>query len=252
MIGSAYCIRALRGRRRASAAAPGSGRSTRRAGRPRRPPARRLRAQPRRPRPPLADRPPRVLRQRRRRATSPRTRPASSPSATRSSPAAATRTSRRGPTSPSSTRSRPACARPPSTTLIDIGEPGRRVRCDMAMLMLNDVFARTWGEPAGPAPASEYWTDVIAAVRGRPSRTSCSSPRPTGTWSGSSSSSGFDHCYDKRLYDRLVARRCRRRSAATCGAELELPASASCASSRTTTSRAPRRARGRTRNGPPR
>src|SRR4051812_21629618 len=27
------------------------------------------------------------------------------------------------------------------------------VRCDMAMLMTNEVFARTWGERIGPAPA---------------------------------------------------------------------------------------------------
>ena len=32
------------------------------------------------------------------------------------------------------------------------------VRCDMAMLMMNDAFARTWGDRAGPVPAAEYWT----------------------------------------------------------------------------------------------
>src|SRR5262245_13135696 len=38
------------------------------------------------------------------------------------------------------------------------------VRCDMAMLLLNDVFARNWeGFPSsGPAPASEFWADAIA------------------------------------------------------------------------------------------
>ena len=50
---------------------------------------------------------------------------------------------------------------------------------------------------------------------------------------------GFDLCYDKRLYDRLVARGRRRRCAGTCR---PTPATRSgcCASSRTTTSRAPR------------
>ncbi len=28
------------------------------------------------------------------------------------------------------------------------------MRCDMAMLMTNEVFARTWGERAGPAPTA--------------------------------------------------------------------------------------------------
>src|SRR5262245_36253468 len=32
------------------------------------------------------------------------------------------------------------------------------VRCDMAMLMMNDVFERTWGARAGARPADEYWT----------------------------------------------------------------------------------------------
>jgi hypothetical protein len=53
------------------------------------------------------------------------------------------------------------------------------------------------------APATEYWADVIGAIRAL-TPTSCSSPRPTGTWSGTLQQLGFDHCYDKRLYDRLL------------------------------------------------
>ena len=64
------------------------------------------------------------------------------------------------------------------------------------------MFARTWGDRAGPVPPTEYWSEVLPAVR-RATPTSRSWPRPTGTASGTSSSSGFDHCYDKRLYDRL-------------------------------------------------
>ena len=37
-------------------------------------------------------------------------------------------------------------------TLIDIGNQADGVRCDMAMLLLNDVFQRTWGERAGAVP----------------------------------------------------------------------------------------------------
>ena len=44
-----------------------------------------------------------------------------------------------------------------AATLIDIGGQCDGLRCDMAMLMTNEVFARTWGDRAGPAPAEEYW-----------------------------------------------------------------------------------------------
>ena len=37
----------------------------------------------------------------------------------------------------------------------------------MAMLMTNEVFARTWGERAGPAPQAEYWPALIGARQGR-------------------------------------------------------------------------------------
>jgi hypothetical protein len=50
-------------------------------------------------------------------------------------------------------------------TLVDIGHLADGVRCDMAMLLLNDVFRRIWGDRPGPVPATEYWADVISAVR---------------------------------------------------------------------------------------
>jgi glycosidase len=43
------------------------------------------------------------------------------------------------------------------------------IRCDMAMLLLNQTFERTWGcrggYPAGKHPETEYWQDVIQAVQ---------------------------------------------------------------------------------------
>ena len=50
-------------------------------------------------------------------------------------------------------------------TLGSIADQCDGVRCDMAMLMMNDVFARTWGTRVGPAPDADYWPTVIAAVR---------------------------------------------------------------------------------------
>ena len=37
-----------------------------------------------------------------------------------------------------------------AATLADIASQCDGIRCDMAMLMINDVFAKTWGERAGP------------------------------------------------------------------------------------------------------
>ena len=31
------------------------------------------------------------------------------------------------------------------------------LRCDMAMLVTNEVFGKAWGEHAGPAPTEEFW-----------------------------------------------------------------------------------------------
>jgi Alpha amylase, catalytic domain len=77
------------------------------------------------------------------------------------------------------------------------------VRCDMAMLMLNDVFARTWGERAGPPPATEYWSEVIAAVRAQhPAFRFLAEAYWDREWD--LQQLGFDGCYDKRLYDRLA------------------------------------------------
>jgi hypothetical protein len=88
-------------------------------------------------------------------------------------------------------------------TLIDIGRLADGVRCDMAMLMLNDVFRRTWGERPGPMPGTEYWTDVIAAVRAaHPEMLFVAEAYWDLEWQ--LQQLGFDYCYDKRLYDRLL------------------------------------------------
>ena len=50
-------------------------------------------------------------------------------------------------------------------TVRSIADQCDGVRCDMAMLVMNDVFARTWGARVGPAPGAEYWPTVITAVR---------------------------------------------------------------------------------------
>jgi glycosidase len=78
------------------------------------------------------------------------------------------------------------------------------VRCDMAMLMMNDTFQRTWGERGGPRPADDYWPTVIPAVKsGHPAFVFLAEAYWDLEWA--LQQQGFDYCYDKRLYDRLVS-----------------------------------------------
>jgi hypothetical protein len=78
------------------------------------------------------------------------------------------------------------------------------VRCDMAMLVTNDVFARTWGERAGPPPTSDYWPTIIDAVRATHPHFGFIAESYWDT-EAALQAQGFDLCYDKRLYDELVA-----------------------------------------------
>ncbi|MGB6482855.1 MAG: alpha-amylase family glycosyl hydrolase [Candidatus Acidiferrales bacterium] len=75
------------------------------------------------------------------------------------------------------------------------------VRCDMAMLVLNDIFARTWGPllAGRKPPPREFWTEAIAAL---PQEFvwlaevywNCEAPIQA---------LGFQFTYDKGLYDAL-------------------------------------------------
>lgn len=89
-------------------------------------------------------------------------------------------------------------------TLRDIGDQCDGVRCDMAMLPMTAVFSRTWGDRAGAPPEQEYWPEVIGAVREtHPDLEFMAEAYWDLEWD--LQQQGFDHCYDKRLYDRLVA-----------------------------------------------
>ena len=76
------------------------------------------------------------------------------------------------------------------------------IRCDMAMLLLNSIFERTWGSRAGKRPATEYWHDLIPAVKKtHPDFLFVAEAYWDLEWE--LQQQGFDFCYDKRLYDRL-------------------------------------------------
>jgi hypothetical protein len=81
-----------------------------------------------------------------------------------------------------------------------IAEHADGVRCDMAMLVLNQVFQRTWGGLLGKQkpPETEFWQDAITAV-------------PSLIWmaevywdlEAQLQQLGFDFTYDKEFHDRL-------------------------------------------------
>lgn len=71
------------------------------------------------------------------------------------------------------------------------------VRCDMAMLVLHDVFERTWGRTA-----PMFWPNAIAHVREKqPGFVVMAEVYWDLEWT--MQRQGFDYAYDKRLYDRL-------------------------------------------------
>ena len=86
-------------------------------------------------------------------------------------------------------------------TLVEISKHCDGLRCDMAMLVLNDIFSKTWAHllQSRTLPAGEFWPDAIAALP------------PDFLWMAevywdmewSLQQLGFSYTYDKRLYDRL-------------------------------------------------
>lgn len=77
------------------------------------------------------------------------------------------------------------------------------IRCDMAMLLTNRIFRKTWGDKAGPVPSTEYWDQIIPLIK---------KEHPNFLFIGEvywdmeweMLQQGFDYCYDKRLYDRMM------------------------------------------------
>ncbi|HEU4391545.1 MAG TPA: alpha-amylase family glycosyl hydrolase, partial [Blastocatellia bacterium] len=84
------------------------------------------------------------------------------------------------------------------TEMVKIAGQCDGVRCDMAMLVLPDVFERTWGIKAQP-----FWPKATARVRERvPDFVFMAEVYWDLEWT--LQQQGFDYTYDKRLYDRLV------------------------------------------------
>ena len=74
------------------------------------------------------------------------------------------------------------------------------VRCDMAMLVLSEIFTSTWrGLAASGESGWEFWSDARAAL---PGFALIAEVYWDLEWR--LQQLGFDYTYDKRLYDRLL------------------------------------------------
>lgn len=81
--------------------------------------------------------------------------------------------------------------------LLRIGAQCDAVRCDMAMLLLPEVFERTWSRPCQP-----FWSEATSRVR-EIFPTFCFMAEVYWDMEWALQQQGFDYTYDKRLYDRL-------------------------------------------------
>ena len=87
-------------------------------------------------------------------------------------------------------------------TVSEIAEQCDGIRCDMAMLLLNTIFERTWGARAGTRPVDDYWTTLIPAIKTKwPEFRFIAEAYWDLEWE--LQQQGFNHCYDKQLYDRM-------------------------------------------------
>jgi glycosidase len=89
-------------------------------------------------------------------------------------------------------------------TLYEIASQCDGVRCDMAMLIIPEIFKQTWGAWSGPNPVERsFWEEAIRSVAER---------HPNFVFLAESywnkeaqlQSKGFHFTYDKILYDRLL------------------------------------------------
>jgi hypothetical protein len=96
--------------------------------------------------------------------------------------------------------------------LASVAERCDGLRCDMAMLALPDVFARTWqhvpidradAEAEADVDPGEFWADAIAQVRRTHGAFTFLAEAYWGL-EGRLCELGFDYAYDKQLYDLLV------------------------------------------------
>ncbi len=94
--------------------------------------------------------------------------------------------------------SNPSAVNAMTGELLKISKQCDGVRCDMAMLVLPEVFERTWGRKA-----MSFWPEAFRAVREQIPGF-CFMAEVYWDMEWRLQQEGFDYAYDKRLYDRLT------------------------------------------------
>ena len=87
--------------------------------------------------------------------------------------------------------------------LMRIAERCDGVRCDMAMLVLPEIFERTWQHVPCEESAADFWGEAIRQVR-RTHPDFVFMAEAYWGLEGRLCELGFDFAYDKELYDRVV------------------------------------------------
>ena len=98
----------------------------------------------------------------------------------------------------------PAYRQAALSILFDIASQCDGVRCDMAMLLLNDIFSHVWGDYVGKPLPKEFWTEIIPPVK---------AAYPNFLFMAevywnleyTLQQLGFDFTYDKVLFDRVIS-----------------------------------------------
>lgn len=88
-------------------------------------------------------------------------------------------------------------------TLLDIASQCDGVRCDMAMLLINEIFGKTWEGYVIGMPEQDYWQEIIPQVKAQhPDFLFVAEVY----WDKEFAilEQGFDFAYDKIFYDRLL------------------------------------------------
>ena len=93
--------------------------------------------------------------------------------------------------------SNPETVKAMSKELLRISGQCDGLRCDMAMLILPEIFEKTWGRSAQP-----FWALAIKKVREQHPEF-CFMAEVYWDYEWTLQQQGFDYAYDKRLYDRL-------------------------------------------------
>ena len=88
------------------------------------------------------------------------------------------------------------------STLLTIAQHADGVRCDMAMLVTNEIFKKNWGEHVREVPEKDFWEVIIPRVHKKyPEFLFIAEVYWDMEWE--LMQQGFNFCYDKNLYDRL-------------------------------------------------